>query len=97
RISTRSLHDALPISDCSKVHRVRIRAAVLRRSGMPAPYATSLPLTIEEIDLDDPGEGEVLVAIKAAGLCHSDLSVIDGNRPRPTDRKSTRLNSSHDQ
>ena len=63
---------------------MRIRAAVLRRSGLPAPYATSRPLTIEEIDLDDPGDGEVLVAIRAAGLCHSDLSVIDGNRPRPT-------------
>jgi alcohol dehydrogenase len=63
---------------------VRIRAAVLRRSGVPGPYATSLPLTFEELDLDEPGEGEVLVAIKAAGLCHSDLSVIDGNRPRPT-------------
>jgi alcohol dehydrogenase len=25
-----------------------------------------------------------LVKISAAGLCHSDLSVIDGNRPRPT-------------
>src|SRR6195952_1369495 len=43
-----------------------------------------MPLAIEEIDLDDPGEGEVLVKIGAAGLCHSDLSVIDGNRPRPT-------------
>ena len=30
-----------------------------------------------------PGPGEVLVQIKAAGLCHSDLSVINGNRPRP--------------
>jgi len=34
-------------------------------------------------DLDPPGKGEVLVRIRAAGLCHSDLSVIDGNRPRP--------------
>ena len=32
------------------------------------------------------GEGEVLVRIRAAGLCHSDLSVIDGNRPRPEGR-----------
>ena len=33
--------------------------------------------------LAGPGHGEALVRIEAAGLCHSDLSVIDGNRPRP--------------
>jgi alcohol dehydrogenase len=32
--------------------------------------------------LDDPGPGEVLVRIRAASLCHSDLSVVDGSRPR---------------
>src|SRR3954453_14390089 len=63
---------------------MKIRAAVLEKMGAEAPYEKSRPLTIEEFDLDDPGDGEVLVAIKAAGLCHSDLSVIDGNRPRPT-------------
>jgi alcohol dehydrogenase len=51
--------------------------------GAPAPYAASKPLKIETLDLDPPGEGEVLVQIKAAGLCHSDLSVIEGARPRP--------------
>src|SRR5208282_496729 len=48
------------------------------------PYAASKPLEIAELDLASPGRGEALVAIKAAGLCHSDLSVIDGSRPRPT-------------
>ena len=43
----------------------------------------SRPLTLETLELDPPGPGEVLVRIKAAGLCHSDLSVINGNRPRP--------------
>lgn len=62
---------------------MKIRAAVLNAMGLPAPYAQSKPLTIEEIDLAPPGEGEVLVQIKAAGLCHSDLSVINGDRPRP--------------
>jgi len=62
---------------------MKVRAAVLREVGRPAPYAGSQPLTIEEVDLDPPGPGEVLVRIRAAGLCHSDLSVIDGNRPRP--------------
>ena len=60
-----------------------IRAAVLRASGLPRPYADSRPLAIETVRLDPPGPGEVRVAIKAAGLCHSDLSVVDGNRPRP--------------
>ena len=49
----------------------------------PAPYASSKPLDIESLELDPPGPDEVLVRIKAAGLCHSDLSVINGNRPRP--------------
>jgi alcohol dehydrogenase len=62
---------------------MKIRAAVLREIGRPAPYAESRPLRLEEIDLDPPGPGEVLVRVRAAGLCHSDLSVIDGNRPRP--------------
>jgi alcohol dehydrogenase len=62
---------------------IQTRAAVLRAMGAPRPYADSRPLTIETVTLDPPGPGEVLVAIKAAGLCHSDLSVINGDRPRP--------------
>jgi alcohol dehydrogenase len=62
---------------------MKIRAAVLSAMGAERPYAKSKPLTIEEVELDPPGPGEVLVKIAAAGLCHSDLSVIDGNRPRP--------------
>jgi len=63
---------------------MRIKAAVLNKMGVEPPYAKTKPLSIEEFDLDDPGHGEVMVKIGAAGLCHSDLSVIDGNRPRPT-------------
>jgi alcohol dehydrogenase len=62
---------------------MKIRAAVLNAIGARAPFAESKPLSIEEIDLDGPGHGEVLVKIAAAGLCHSDLSVINGDRPRP--------------
>lgn len=51
--------------------------------GAARPYADSLPLSLETVRLDPPGPGEVQVAIKAAGLCHSDLSVINGDRPRP--------------
>ncbi len=60
-----------------------MRAAVLSTLGVPPPYATSAPLVLEDLVLDDPGPGEVLLRIEAAGLCHSDLSVVDGARPRP--------------
>ncbi|HKV54768.1 MAG TPA: zinc-dependent alcohol dehydrogenase family protein [Candidatus Binataceae bacterium] len=62
---------------------MKIKAAVLDSMGIPPPYAESRPLAIEEVELDPPGPGEVLVQVKAAGLCHSDLSVINGDRPRP--------------
>ena len=58
--------------------------AVLRASGRSRPYAVSRPLELTELDLDPPGPREVLVEIRAAGICHSDLSVIDGSRQRPT-------------
>ncbi|MDX1709571.1 MAG: zinc-dependent alcohol dehydrogenase family protein [Rhodovibrionaceae bacterium] len=63
---------------------MKTRAAVLYEMGAKRPYSESRPLKIEECELAGPGEGEVLVQVKAAGLCHSDLSVIDGARPRPT-------------
>ncbi|MEV8377533.1 zinc-dependent alcohol dehydrogenase family protein [Kribbella sp. NPDC056861] len=59
-----------------------VRGAVLREMGLPSPYAESRPLAIEEVELAPPGPGELLVRIRAAGLCHSDLSVINGSRPR---------------
>lgn len=61
---------------------MKIRAAVLREMGKDRPYDLSRPLSIEEVELQKPEAGELLVKIQAAGLCHSDLSVIDGNRPR---------------
>jgi alcohol dehydrogenase len=62
---------------------MKIRAAILNAIGAKAPFVDSKPLTIEEVELASPGHGEVLVRIGAAGLCHSDLSVINGDRPRP--------------
>ena len=61
---------------------MKTTGAVLYEMEKPAPYAQSKPLHIEELTLDGPGPGEVLVEVRAAGLCHSDLSVIDGARPR---------------
>lgn len=61
---------------------MKTRAALLREMGVQGPYAQTRPVTIAEVELDPPGPGEVLVRIKVAGLCHSDLSVINGDRPR---------------
>ena len=62
---------------------MKITAAVLDEIGLSRPYAESRPLSVQELELDGPGPGELLVRIRAAGVCHSDLSVVDGNRPRP--------------
>ena len=63
---------------------MRITAAILARSGdNPRPYGDRQPLTLEGVELDAPHAGELLVRIDAAGLCHSDLSVVNGDRPRP--------------
>lgn len=61
---------------------IKCRAAVLVEQQRPRPYAQSKPLEVTEVELLPPGEGEVLVKIGASGLCHSDLSVINGDRPR---------------
>jgi S-(hydroxymethyl)glutathione dehydrogenase / alcohol dehydrogenase len=52
-----------------------MQAAVMR--------ANNAPLEIEEIEIDDPGPGEVLLKTAASGICHSDLSVIEGGLPFP--------------
>ena len=62
---------------------MRIRGAVLEQIGRPRPYAESRPISVGELELAPPGDSELLVRIEAAGLCHSDLSVVDGNRVRP--------------
>lgn len=54
---------------------MRTRAAVLYEAGKPA--------VIEEITLEPPQQGEVLVRMQAAGVCHSDLHVRDGMIPEP--------------
>jgi Zn-dependent alcohol dehydrogenase len=61
---------------------MKTEAAVLHAMGQARPFSKSMPLQIEILDLEGPGPGEVLVEIAAAGLCHSDLSVIEGSRPR---------------
>ncbi|WP_067335824.1 MULTISPECIES: zinc-binding dehydrogenase [Stappia] len=62
---------------------MKITAAVLERGEVKGNYAAEKPLTVREVELAPPGPGEVLIRIAAAGVCHSDLSVINGTRPRP--------------
>ena len=61
---------------------MKMTAAMLFEQGLPHPFMVSKPLRIEQIDLHAPGPGEVLIEVAAAGLCHSDLSTIEGVRPR---------------
>ena len=63
---------------------MKVQGAVLNAMGAQPPYTASRPLAVGEVELRPPEAGEVLVRIAAAGLCHSDLSVINGDRPRPT-------------
>ena len=51
----------------------RVRAAVA--------FEPRQPLRTVEVELADPGPGEVLVRLHATGLCHSDLHILDGNAP----------------
>jgi alcohol dehydrogenase len=63
---------------------MKIISAVLDHVAAGGPYAQTRPLRLAELDLEPPRPGELLVRIDAAGVCHSDLSVINGDRPRPT-------------
>src|SRR6476620_1710308 len=49
---------------------MKVRAAVARKPGAP--------LTLEELDLEGPRAGEVLVEIKASGVCHTDAYTLSG-------------------
>ncbi|MFF5338371.1 zinc-binding dehydrogenase [Streptomyces sp. NPDC013181] len=62
---------------------MRTRAVVLRETSTARPYTASRPVAVEELELGAPREGEVLVRVAAASLCHSDLSVVNGDRVRP--------------
>ena len=61
---------------------MRTTATVLRSMGHETPFAESRPLERVELELEPPHPGELLIRVCAAGLCHSDLSVITGKRPR---------------
>ena len=54
---------------------MKTRAAVLRE--------ISADWSVEEIELDEPKAGEILVKTTAAGMCHSDEHAHDGTMPVP--------------
>ncbi len=62
---------------------MKTRGAVLREAPVHRPYAQSRPLEVVELELLPPQSGEVLVRVTTAGLCHSDLSHIDGTLRKP--------------
>lgn len=62
---------------------ITCKAAIIREIGKSTPYSESWPLTIEQVSLEPPRAGEVLVKVAGAGLCNSDLAIISGKRPRP--------------
>jgi len=59
------------------------RSAVVEKSGLLRPYSSSRPISVRELELIGPFKNEVLVRVEAAGLCHSDLAVIEGVRRPP--------------
>lgn len=61
---------------------MRMRAAVMYEQGLAQPFEESQPFRIEEVELAPPGPNEVLVEVRAAGICHSDLSQVKGLRKR---------------
>ncbi len=55
---------------------MKMKAAVLEAQGTPLAIST-------DIELADPGMGQVLVRVKHCSICHSDLSIVDGSFPGP--------------
>ncbi len=54
---------------------MQVKAAIL--------VAVREPLVVDDVDLAEPGRGEVLVRLAASGLCHTDLHAMTGDRARP--------------
>ena len=62
---------------------MKMKAAIVFEQALPRPYAKSRAVTVDEVEIVGPGDTEILVRILAAGVCHTDLSVVNGNRARP--------------
>src|SRR5206468_8708849 len=64
------------LSNLARCEFMHIHAAILWEQGQP--------LSVESVDLEGPGPGEVLVEVRAAGVCHSDLHPARGDWPMKT-------------
>lgn len=62
---------------------MKIHGAVLEYTGRQDSFEAASPITVAELELAPPTATELLIRIDAAGVCHSDLSVVNGSRPRP--------------
>src|SRR5690606_40168710 len=68
-----ALSPTLPPISVQRTHPMKTKAAVAWKAGQP--------LTIETVDLEGPRFGEVLVEIKATGICHTDYYTLSGADP----------------
>jgi S-(hydroxymethyl)glutathione dehydrogenase / alcohol dehydrogenase len=76
---------------CNQEHGANPRAAAKHRRETPGgsivksraaiAYRAGEPLVVEEVDLDGPRAGEVLVEIRATGVCHTDAYTLSGSDP----------------
>ena len=62
---------------------MKVKAALIFDQGLPKPYQKSRPVKVEQVDLSGPAKTEIMVQVFAAGVCHSDLSAVNGTRVRP--------------
>jgi propanol-preferring alcohol dehydrogenase len=65
-----------------------MRAAVLESFGEP--------LVLADVEVPQPGEGEILIRVERCGVCHSDLHIIDGDTPRFRAAAKPRLVPGHE-
>ncbi|KAG7027678.1 hypothetical protein SDJN02_11693, partial [Cucurbita argyrosperma subsp. argyrosperma] len=75
------LHRFSPASSPHSFHSRGELASYMRAAMFTDP---NKPLTIEEFNMPRPKAGEVLIKVKACGVCHSDLHVMKGELPFPS-------------
>ncbi|KAG6595716.1 hypothetical protein SDJN03_12269, partial [Cucurbita argyrosperma subsp. sororia] len=80
-VSKSLLHRFSPASSPHSFHSRGELASYMRAAMFTDP---NKPLTIEEFNMPRPKAGEVLIKVKACGVCHSDLHVMKGELPFPS-------------
>src|SRR6218665_2224606 len=72
-VRRRTVYDRGSDSTSEERDRMRMRAAVLEQFGQP--------LAVQEVELEEPRAGEVLVRLEACGVCHTDMYTASGADP----------------